>query len=914
MAFYFSVSFIKRPGLKLLAPNIEAALARGVKGKLITSTYQNFTDIDSLVWFYDLMSRYPDQFTCRLDTECFHDLSGNAVGFHSKGYLFDFLDRHELLVGSSNITVYALLKNIEWDVALESMFGCDVDEETYRVARKEFDYLWEKTIPLTRLLIEEYKTHLMYSIERWDMDYNIANAAIRPNYMQRKALKELNRIRVMGAEKGLVCSAAGSGKTYLAAFDVLNFNPRRLLYIVHEGSILMKSVETFERVFGADKTFGIYNAEYKDFDADFVFSTNVTMSNALELFDPHTFDYIIIDEAHHATAGTYRKIIDYFQPQFLLGITATPERMDGEDVFSLFDQNVPYELRLRDAIVNRLVVPFHYYGIRDELIEYGIKETKGHKFVEQFSDDKHCDFIYQTIEKYRLPGQKLKALAFCKDISHAIRMSQAMEDYYHTRYLTGKNSTGERVRAYKDLQDDSADLEILFTVDILNEGVDVPGVNMVLFLRPTDSQTIFIQQLGRGLRNYEGKQYVTVLDFIGNDYKRSVQIAFALGGLAKNFVVEKKLLASLVAEDFKSIGLASYGVIIQLDELSKKEVLSFIDQVNFNTKTYLEQDYRNFKKYISSPDYPRHVDYLNNDYAPDLLKFMQSRIGGKKNSSYYGFLKAIGEENLPAFNERQEAFIKYVSEMLPIVRPYEYLIIQKIIEGAGKASLDEIRYFTSISMKAFAAPAFEHAITYMLKSGFFTLIESDDSQVIILENVELNTELDEYMHDLLEFGLGKYDAEFVELSGEENKTFHLWSKYRKEQVQQLLLNNPKDIMKGTRIEKDVVFAYVTVIKSDGTKEGLKYVDGYIDRKTFQWETIANVSEKELAALKASSRIEIFVRKVDNEDGIQLPFTYIGSGKMEYIEGSKKANGAHLFRVPMEVEAPEDLYFDFRLPE
>ena len=466
-AFYFSVSFIKRPGLRLLAPNIEAALTRGANGQLITSTYQNFTDIDSLVWFYDLMSRYPDQFVCRLDTECFHDLSGNTVGFHSKGYLFEFADRHELLVGSSNITVYALLKNIEWDVALASIIGCDADEETYEAAKNEFEYLWGKTIPLSRALIEEYKTHLMYSIERWDMDYNIANAAVRPNYMQRKALKELNRIRAMGAEKGLVCSAAGSGKTYLAAFDVLNFNPKRLLYIVHEGSILMKSVETFSRVFGADKTYGIFNADYKEFYSDFVFSTNVTMANALELFEPHTFDYIIIDEAHHATASTYKKIIDYFEPQFLLGITATPERMDGEDVFSLFDQNVPYELRLRDAIVNRLVVPFHYYGIRDELIEYGIKETKGHKFVEQFSDEKHCEFIYQMIEKHRLPGQKLKALAFCRDISHAIRMSQAMEDYYNTRYLTGKNSTGERVRAYKDLQDNNAELEILFTVDIL---------------------------------------------------------------------------------------------------------------------------------------------------------------------------------------------------------------------------------------------------------------------------------------------------------------------------------------------------------------------------------------------------------------------------------------------------------------
>ena len=165
------------------------------------------------------MSRYPDQFVCRLDTECFHDLSGNAVGFHSKGYLFEFADRHELLVGSSNITVYALLKNIEWDVALASTIGCDADEETYEAAKTEFEYLWDKTIPLTRELIEEYKTHLMYSIERWDMDYNIANAAVRPNYMQRKALKELNRIRAMGAEKGLVCSAAGTGKTVMITFD-----------------------------------------------------------------------------------------------------------------------------------------------------------------------------------------------------------------------------------------------------------------------------------------------------------------------------------------------------------------------------------------------------------------------------------------------------------------------------------------------------------------------------------------------------------------------------------------------------------------------------------------------------------------------------------------------------------------------
>lgn len=901
-SFCFSVSFIKKPGLKLLAPNLEAALARGACGRVITSTYQNFTDIDSLLFFYDLQTRYPEQFFCHLDRECFHDFHGNVVGFHSKGYLFEFGDHRELLVGSSNITVYALLKNIEWDVSVieDNLSG------TYDAAMAEFDHLWENTLSLSKDLIDEYRMRLYYSIERWDMDYDVANAEVKPNYMQRRALKELNRIRAMGVEKALVVASAGSGKTYMSAFDALNFNPRRLLYVVQEGSILMKSYETFQQVFGAEKSYGIYNGEYKEPDADFVFSTNITMANSLELFEKHTFDYIIIDECHHAVAETYRKIIEYFEPQFLLGITATPERMDGGDVFGLFDQNVPYELRLRDAIVNDLVVPFKYYGIRDELIEYGIQQTRGHQFVEQFSEESHCEFIYQMIEKHRPEGQKLKALAFCRDISHAIRMSQAMGEYYHTQYLTGRNSVGERVRAYKDLQDDFADLEILFTVDILNEGVDIPGVNMVLFLRPTDSQTIFIQQLGRGLRKYEGKQYVTVLDFIGNDYKRSVQIAFALGNLAENFVVEKKLIADLIVDDFKSVGLKDYGVEIHLDDLSKKEILSFIDQVNFNTKTYLEQDYKNFKNYISCPGYPRHVDYLNNDYAPDLIRFMQASMGGK-NRSYYTFLAKIGEENLPSFDDRQHAFVDYVSEMLPLVRPYEYLILQKLVLDAGSAKLAVIKEYIQIQNQECDPEALAHAIKYMLQTGFF----QQQGEDLSLKEISLGVELVEYLQDLLEYGLGKYDVDFYGF--DEKEQFQLWKPYRKEQVQQLLLNNPGDIMKGTKIYDDVAYTFVTVIKDSHTSEALKYSDGYIDAQTFQWETVARITEKELDALKHCKKMQAFVRKTDKEDGIQLPFTYIGSGTMEYVENSKKENGAHLFHVKMDQEAPEDLYFDFKLP-
>ena len=900
--FSFSVSFIKKPGLRLLAPNIEAALARGAKGRLITSTYQNFTDVESLVFFNDLQNKYPDSFLCHLDKECFTDGWGNTVGFHSKGYLFEYADHNELLVGSSNITVYALLKNIEWDVSI--IDGNDSD--TYAAASEEFEELWKKTIPLSSDVINDYRTRLYYSIERWDMDYDIANSEVKPNYMQRKALKELNRIRVTGASKALIVAAAGSGKTFLAAFDALNFNPKRLLYIAHEGSILMKAYETFSKVFGSEHSYGLYTGDYKEPDSDFVFSTNISMAGSLELFDTHSFDYIIIDECHHASAETYQKILNYFEPEFLLGITATPERMDGNDVFSLFDQNVPYELRLRDAIINRLVVPFKYYGIRDDLIEYGAKESKGHKFVEQFSDEKHCNFIRDMIEKHREPGKKLKALAFCRDIAHARRMADAMADYYNTRFLTGNNSVGERVRAYKDLQDDNADLEILFTVDILNEGVDIPGVNMVLFLRPTDSQTIFIQQLGRGLRNYEGKKYVTVLDFIGNDYKRSVQIAFALGSLSENFVVEKQLIAALVKDDFKEIGLADYGVEIHIDDLSKKEVLSYIDEVNFNTKLYLEQDYLNFKNYISAARYPDHIDYLNNDYAPDLIKFMQSKIG-TKNKSYYGFLRAINEENLPAFDERQEAFVNYLSNMLPLVRPHEYYIVQKLLEGAGKADIGNIAEFINNNTPGYSSDAiFRHAIKYMVQSGFFR----QDNGMIMLNSVNLGVELEEYASDLIEYGLGRYEIDFG--NSDPTKLFHIWGKYRKEQVQQLLLRNPGDIMKGTQIIDGVTYAYVTVIKGKAIKENLNYDDGYIDQNTFQWETVAGIKSKELNELKKCSEMQVFVRKVENEDGITLPFTYLGKGQMNYLSGPKE-NGAHLFRVEMDNTVPDDLYFDFRLP-
>jgi len=785
--FNFSVSFIKKAGLVLLYKDIEAAVERGAKGRIITSTYQNFTDIESLKSFFALMNKC-ENFECHLDYDCFIDKGYSTLGYHTKGYLFKFDNRAEVIIGSSNITLFALLKNIEWDLVLND----ELNGETYLNALTEFNSLWNKTHSLNNEIINLYSNKLNFAIERWDMDYDFENRNIKPNYMQRKALKELNRYRAVGTNRALVVAAAGSGKTYLAAFDAYNFNPTKLLYIVHEGTILKKSLETFQEVFGGNVTYGIFSGESKELDADFVFATNISMSKSLELFSKNEFDYIIIDECHHATAETYKKIISYFEPEFLLGLTATPERMDNQDVFEMFDKNVPYELRLRDAIKNDLIVPFKYQGIRDNLVNYGLSKSEERQLIAQLANEEHCDFICQNIEKFR-PQGKLKAIAFCRNVTHARIMSEVIGEHYKTAYLTGKNDIGERIRAYNDLQNDSSELEILFSVDILNEGVDIPGINMVLFLRPTESSTICIQQLGRGLRKFPNKEYVTVLDFIGNSYKRSVQIAFALSSLAENFVIEKKLMMSLVKNNFEALGLKDFGVEINIDNLSKEEITKYIENENFNSLSYMKQDYFNFKKYTNSETYPRHIDYLNNDCAPDLLRFLNIKINGKKNCSYYNFLKGIEEENLPEFTNNQIEFLNYLSNMLPLVRKHEYIIFNCLIKGINK--IPEIYKVVNAKVKDLTQEQFLHALQYMEKSGF-VIIEQEK----ILLKTELDNEFVKYLNDLIEYGLTRHFSE-----NGDNSDFRLWASYRMDQVQLKLCKNPGYNMKGTYVYDGILF-------------------------------------------------------------------------------------------------------------
>ena len=894
--FYFSVSFIKKAGLILIEDDIVDALNRGVRGRIITSTYQNFTDIESLKTFCGWMKEYKN-FTAHLDFNSFGD-----NGFHSKGYIFVFDDEKEVIVGSSNITRFALLKNIEWNVSIST----NNDTLVFIDSKNEFDFLYTKTYELDDEIIKKYSYQLMYAIEKWDMDYYEGdNLSIKPNFMQRKALKELIRNRDLGVKRSLLISATGSGKTYLAAFDARNYDAKRVLYIVHKESILIDAMNTFKKIFGAKKTYGLYTGNEADLGCDFIFSTNIMMSNHLHLFTPNEFDYIVMDECHHATSKSYSSIMSYFKPGFYLGLTATPERMDNKDVFALFDRNVPFVLRLRDAIVNDLVVPFHYYGIRDKLVDYKSKDNS--KISREIAKMVNVEFIVNEIEKHR-PTGKLKAIAFCTTIAHANLMAEGfIEMGYDAISLTGKNDLGVRLKAFNDLQDDNKKLEIICTVDILNEGVDIPQVNMVLFLRPTESQTIFLQQLGRGLRKYEGKEYVTVLDFIGNNYDRSIQMAMALGTLGQSSIIEKPYLMDLVNTDFKALNLP--GVSIDIDSLSKEEIINYIKNENFNTKDFLIKDYQNFKKYLHLDTYPTHMDYINSDCSPNLMRLIKSKINGKKNKCYYNFLRQINEETMPIFTNKQISFLEEIEELLPLARVDEYLIINDLLNN--NLDLNRLAGFNS----KVNITTLNNALYLLKKDNVVT----EDNKL----NVDkFNTEFNEYLKDTLNYGLTRYEIEFGDYSG----LFKLYGNYYKEQIMRVLCQNNLMYMKGTKFDSDgTTYIFVGLKKDKSKQERTNYKDKFLSSKIFQWESENNTTWDNSIGIKIRNTkvIHLFIRKMDDEDGITLPFTYFGTGKFRngresFVkvlnkDGSTSNVATLLFDIILDNEVSKEYYFDFEIP-
>lgn len=903
-SFSFSVSFIKVAGLAFLEEPIKRALERGAKGRIITSTYQNFTDVPSLEFFLSLQNQYPS-FECHLEYSSFGD-----DGFHTKGYIFEFPDHHEIIIGSSNITFYALFKNKEWDISIAT----SPTEEAYVQLMGEFEAFWKATSPLSKEIIRSYTEHLSYAIEQWDMDFfDPQNSLqIRPNSMQRQALKEIARYRSMNVTKALVVAATGSGKTYLAAFDALNFQARKLLFVVHKDMILSAAMATFSHVFGTSRSYGIYTGENKDgLDKDFIFASNIILANNLALFDPKEFDYIVIDEVHHAAADTYRKIIAYFQPRFLLGLTATPDRMDEQSVYDLFDKNVPFDLRLRDAIVNDLVVPFHYYGIRDSLVSYAESSTAEgvREMIQEIASDPHCGFIKEQIEKYRPHGTKLKCVGFCRSVEHAHLMAEGMAHLgYNTAALSGSDSFGIRENVFNRLQADDDPLSIVFAVDILNEGIDIPSMNMVLFLRPTESATIFIQQLGRGLRKYEGKNYLTVLDFIANSYTRSVQIALALGSLSKSGSMDKRTIEDHVRTSFVEMGVP--GLEIHFDKESQEEILQSIENTNFNRFELLKKDYENFKEYLKLKpgQYPKHTDFLSPEGNVDLLRYT------KKFESYYDFLTKCGED-VPFFEEEQVKVIRTLSWHLPLFRSEEFLIVQALL--SGPKSENELRKECE-SNDDYRADSFAHAlkilqdqIVFTRPASYLALIQEDHGLFSLTFSVEQEP-FWAWIQDLLDYGLSRFASEFYLDHG----LLKLYGPYTGPKSFMALNNDNMFYMMGVHYLQGRLCLYINLNKDSQEEERLKYKDKFLTNKILQWEsqtetTLDNSKGKRLIQTQSA---EIFVRKTKKEDGVETPFVYLGEGRLTNPRPSDNPAKALLFDIVLQKAVPEGYKYDFGIED
>ena len=513
------VSFLMTSGVKLLIKQLKRAVNRGARLRILTGNYLGITQPEAL---YLLRQELGDDFQLRMYND-------STRSFHPKAYIFEFDNCRTIFVGSSNISKSALTSGIEWNYCLQE----EKDPDNYKIFCATFEELWcNHSLVMDDDALHSYSKAWHRPAVYKDMQHqlyddsdDVTNVRLlyEPRGAQIEALYALNNLRQDGGIKGIVQAATGIGKTFLAAFDSQGFD--RVLFVAHRKEILEQAAKSF-RCIRPDKTAGFFMSEYKENDTDFVFASVATLGQPEYLnskyFDKEDFDYIVIDEFHHAVNKQYKNIIEYFKPKFLLGLTATPERMDGRDIFALCDYNVPYEINLAEGINKGMLAPFRYYGIYDDTDYKKIEYNQGHYNIKSLNaayiaNTRRTDLIFMHYSKHK----RKRALGFCCSREHAEMMAKEFCKRGVKAASVYSGSQGryavDREKALMELK--TGILEVIFSVDMFNEGVDVKSLDLVMFLRPTESPVVFMQQLGRGLRIDKGKQYLVVLDFIGNYVK-----------------------------------------------------------------------------------------------------------------------------------------------------------------------------------------------------------------------------------------------------------------------------------------------------------------------------------------------------------------------------------------------------------
>jgi len=862
--FYFSVAFLTKSGVAVLINTLEELRNKGIKGKVLVSQYQDFTQPEALKTLLKF-----ENIELRIATK------GN---FHAKGYFFKHKDQYTLMVGSSNLTASALCTNKEWNLMVTTSNNSNLISEVLEEADSEF----EKGYLVTPEYIEVYEKIYNHQKElryknRWEID-SILNR-IEPNKMQREALENIKTLRQLGNDRGLLISATGTGKTYLSAFDVKEFNPKKFLFIVHRRNIAKKAMESYRTIFGRDKSLGLFSGEEKDTDSDFIFATVQTISKEsnLELFSKDHFDYIVIDETHRASAPTYQKILNHFTPKFLLGMTATPERTDGFDIFDQFNYNIAYEIRLDGALEEEMLVPFHYYGVTDIKIEDN-SMPKDENFSGLTSEER----VERIIEKSKFYGADdgtIRGLIFCSRKRESQELSRLFnEKGYRTAALSGENPESEREEAVRRLESDGSDsLDYIFTVDIFNEGIDIPKVNQIIMVRPTQSAIIFIQQLGRGLRKSKGKEYLTVIDFIGN-YNNNYLIPIALYG--DNSFDKSKIKKMLVNESSLIPGRST----INFDRISKERIFKALDLANLKTKRDLVKDYELLK--YRSGRIPMMTDFIEmNSRDP------KSYVDYSK--SYYNFIASQEKEGIPALDEREKKLLEFFStDIANVKRIEEVVLISQLIEKK-EYSMRQLReeilknYGYEISEKTidslyknlnfeFITEKHEKKLVTVREKYGFNIVKLEDDRFTLEEDFRKSLK-DEtfktFLLDLLNYSIIEYDKVYKRENFYEG--FILYEKYSRKDVIRVLNWEKNEVAQGIAGYKvnEKLGNCPVFITYHGDEQ--IYDHGFLSRSEFKWMSKARrkLSSPDMTVIRNQRvRMPLFVKKSDDE-GIE--FFYMG---------------------------------------
>lgn len=914
IGFKINVAFVSFSGLQLLLDTLQKAKQLGIRGNVITSTYLNFTDPKAIQRIADFDN---------IDLRIF--VSQREQGFHPKSYLFEYADHFKIFIGSSNLTQTALKSNIEWNVKTISKQSAFTDS-----VYAEFDRLWDISEPASKELIGSY-ARFIASLKKSSPQHKIYqyDKALTPNEMQYDAMKNLHRLRSYGENKALVIAATGSGKTYMAAFDTKQSQAKKLLFIVHRENILCDAMDSFMQVMGqTDACFGMLTGNQQDFHADFLFATNLSAANHLDKFSRDHFDYIVVDEAHHVSASSYQKILAHFDPAFTLGMTATPERGDASSIYEVFDNNIATEVRLREALDRNLIVPFHYFGIADAAgIDYeGVNLNRIEDVAKLLKTNFRVEYILSQIEFYGYEGDKLKGVGFCANIDHAEFMADAFNQAgIESLALTGQSIEKTRRDAMTRLQSDEQSLQMIFTVDIFNEGINIPTINLVLMLRPTASPIIFLQQLGRGLRKHPDKTFLTVLDFIGN-HNRAFLVAIALYG---NQYFDKDSLKVAVSNNFISIPGCTH---ISLDEVSKEQILAQLETEHFSSMKYLREEYLNFKLACGNK-VPTLQHYLTIDGAPDPIKFIRNA------NSYIGFLLAVekNDERVQqlAINIDFMKLYRFISDHLPAKRIAEMIILRELIarptlsiQQAAEAlarngytyTNDGIQfafeylsgeYFDSVDKKKYLNIGTYERVNNSDLSTYHVSAHSSVDDASFLsghEQIQLDTTSqfsasDDLMKAVVnsdaraacldaisyatgrfntEFGLGSNNIDFLSLYKQYNmRDVAFVSQYKKMHSSyrgQGVCRNGNDL-----------FLFIELHKEE---KAIAYNDKFISPSQFQWDS-PNTSRPDsgqgfdiLNHEKLGLKLHLFVRKFKKIDNVTQAYIYIGQASVVSHECQK----------------------------